>query len=86
MVGSFAISLFQTQLFSTVLLILQTPHNVCLKFTIIFRNKENQTPTKSVNAAFKLPFKKTVQKTSPGKLFEDPEDYFARIIAEDNSI
>lgn len=51
------------------------------------KNKENQTPTKSVNAAFKLPFKKTVlQKTSPGKLFEDPEDYFARIIAEDDSI
>lgn len=51
------------------------------------KNKENQTPTKSaVNAAFKLPFKKTTsfsaQKTS-GKLYEDPEDYFARIIAED---
>lgn len=44
--------------------------------------KENQTPTKSsVNSQFKVPFKK--KKDSPKKLHDDPEDYFASILSDE---
>ena len=44
-----------------------------------FRDKENIQPNKSsVNGQFKVPFKKKT--SSPEKLFDDPEQYFASII------